>query len=120
MPFPNPDTQFQPGHTGNPAGYSKGRRLATELFELIEEKAAWRSLAAVTLKGALEGDIAFLRVLFDRLDGPLGEKLDITTDGKPLHQPVVFLPIKDLHAECDSDRHPPAQGPADSIPGEPG
>ena len=31
--------------------------------------------------------------------------------------PVVFLPIKDLHNECDTDRHPPPQGPPNGIPG---
>jgi len=77
MPFPNPATQFKPGQSGNPGGHSRRRRLLAELTDLIEEKNAWRGLAAVWLKMALDGDYQFFREFLIRNDGLPAQKLEI-------------------------------------------
>jgi hypothetical protein len=39
VPFPNPDTQFQPGQSGNPAGLPKGyKKLSTWINELLNDE----------------------------------------------------------------------------------
>lgn len=38
MPFPNKDTQFQPGQSGNPAGKPKGtKHLSTHIQEMLND-----------------------------------------------------------------------------------
>lgn len=39
MPFPNPDTQFKPGESGNPAGKPKGaKHLSTHIQEMLNDE----------------------------------------------------------------------------------
>lgn len=39
MPFPNPDTQFQPGQSGNPTGPKPGyKHITTHIQELLEDE----------------------------------------------------------------------------------
>lgn len=39
MPFPNPETQFQPGESGNPAGKPKGtKHLSTHIQEMLNDE----------------------------------------------------------------------------------
>lgn len=73
MPAPPPpeETRFKPGQSGNPAGYSRSRRVSDALIALIVEKKADRSLALVWLQKALEGDRHFFRYLLDRVEGPV-------------------------------------------------
>ena len=71
MPFPNPDSQFRPGQSGNPSGSSKRQRIAGALIQLIDEKNADRKLALRWLNEALEGDFRFFHELLDRVDGPV-------------------------------------------------
>lgn len=40
MPFPNPDTQFKPGESGNPKGLPKGtKHLSTHIQEMLNDPA---------------------------------------------------------------------------------
>jgi len=39
MPFPNPDTQFKPGHSGNPSGTKPGtKHLATHIQDMMNDE----------------------------------------------------------------------------------
>ena len=79
MPFPNRDTQFKPGESGNPAGRPVGRRSlstiirdlleqeldfskldtddAMRLVEMYEGKSAWEAVVTVAAIKALQGNI---------------------------------------------------------------
>ena len=51
-PKPNPQNlrpPWQPGTSGNPAGYSQGRRLSDAIEELIDELGLERSFAATAI-----------------------------------------------------------------------
>jgi hypothetical protein len=72
MPFPNKETQWKPGQSGNPAGYSKKRRgLTDEIIRLVEEKGLEDALVRAGVAAALRGDFNFWRYIFERIDGPL-------------------------------------------------
>lgn len=41
MPFPNEDTQFKPGQSGNPAGKAKGTKHLSTLIQELEHEIDW-------------------------------------------------------------------------------
>ena len=77
MPFPNPETQFPPGQSGNPSGYSRKRRLTDALVKLIEEKGLDDPFVKVGMQEALKGDFKFWAYIFDRIDGKMKDELEI-------------------------------------------
>ena len=76
MPFPNPDTQFSKGQSGNPAGSSRKARLTTALIKLIDEKGLDDRFVKAGMDAALAGDFAFWKYIFDRIDGPIKSEED--------------------------------------------
>jgi Family of unknown function (DUF5681) len=82
--FPNKSTQFRPGQSGNPSGYSRKRRVAEALAKLIDandrranELATIAFAKATGQKEPLEGrqpDLAWFNVLLRLLgeDGHSG------------------------------------------------
>lgn len=71
---------WQPGESGNPAGYSRGRRAIDDLLELIHEKNADRALSVKWLQLMLEGDFRYFKEYLERRDGQSGgapEKIDL-------------------------------------------
>lgn len=71
---------WQPGQSGNPAGYSRGRRAIDDLLDLITEKGQERALSEVWLNSMLAGDFRFFKEFLDRRDGQPGgtpEKIDL-------------------------------------------
>ena len=84
MPFPNPDTQFQPGQSGNPGGSSRGRRITAELVKLIDAKDATRALATIWLREALSGNSRFFRLLIDRTEDPMPRPERLGSEARPI------------------------------------
>lgn len=79
MPFPNQSTQFQKGKSGNPAGYSRGRRQIDDLLELIQETAgAERAISKAWLMRLLDGEFQHLKEYLERRDGKVASKVEVT------------------------------------------
>jgi hypothetical protein len=79
-------TPWQPGQSGNPGGYSSGRRITTALLKLIEEQGADNALALTWLAMAmgdhktLDGrkpDFRFFKELLDRVEGKVPDKFTV-------------------------------------------
>ena len=79
--MPNPENvkphEFKPGQSGNPDGYSRGRRITDRLIKLIEDKQAGDPLASVWLREALSGDPIFFRMMLDRVEGTVTQNISI-------------------------------------------
>lgn len=80
MPFPNSDTQFRPGESGNPAGRPKGQSVTARLRTLLDETSIGgktlpggktvRDIVCETIvKQVLAGDFRFAELLLNRADG---------------------------------------------------
>lgn len=93
MPFPNDDTQFKPGASGNPSGRPRGsRNLSTILREMLEEeievsidgtkqrKQFGDVIIRRLLKKANDGDIRAITEIFDRVEGKAKQANEIKGD----------------------------------------
>ena len=105
MPFPNKDTQFKPGQSGNPDGKPKGTlSLSTHIQNLLndEDFSAWvsdpkvgvREVTGAPMKAivqalivkAINGDTK----AFDMLGKyGYGSKVDVTSNGETLKTALV-------------------------------
>jgi len=116
MPFPNKDTQFKPGESGNPKGKPKGtKNLSTIIRELENEDydwslipiknkeaaqkfgAPWKAIVATALAKAYSGDIKAAEWL--RKAG-YGDKL--TLDGELTHNIALVEFVGDAAEEDES------------------
>lgn len=88
MPTPPPpkEHQFKPGQSGNPAGYSRGRRAVDDLLDLIAEKKADKAIAAKWLQAILEGDFRYMKEYLERRDGKVKDEVEV----KAARPPVAF------------------------------
>lgn len=90
MPFPNDDTKFKEGESGNPSGRPKGsRNLSTILKEMLDEdieitidgkkqKKKFQDLIIRKLiKKANDGDLRAIEQIFDRVEGKPKQSLDV-------------------------------------------
>jgi hypothetical protein len=66
---PPKESQWKPGQSGNPAGYSRGRRAVDDLLDLIREKNSDRTIAEKWLNCMLEGDFRYMKEYLERRDG---------------------------------------------------
>jgi hypothetical protein len=76
--FPNPETQFKKGASGNSAGYSRGRRQIDDLIELIGLEKSERDISRIWLQNILDGNFAFLKEYLDRRDGKVASSIEIS------------------------------------------
>lgn len=115
MPFPNPDTQWKPGESGNPAGKPKGAlHLSTHIQNLLNDpdfttlvsdpKEGWKEVKGAPVKAiiraliikAMDGDVK----AFDALGKyGYGTKMDVTTNGKDLPTPILGGLTKDVSTD---------------------
>ena len=76
--FPNPETQFKKGASGNSAGYSRGRRQIDDLIELIGLEKSERDISRIWLQNILDVNFAFLKEYLDRRDGKVASSIEIS------------------------------------------
>lgn len=109
MPFPNDDTKFKEGESGNPNGRPKGSRnrstIVREWLECSEnvvnpitgkkEKLQQSDIITLALiKKARKGDVQAFKELMDSGFGRIIKEMDITTGGEKFQAPVINLTPK--------------------------
>jgi hypothetical protein len=74
--FPNVEQQFRPGQTGNPDGYSRGRRIADAVHRALNKRGLLDDLATTMIAMALgqkianrTPDLQWFREVRDMVDG---------------------------------------------------
>ena len=82
MPFPNPDTQFKPGSSGNPKGRPRRRAITDLLLERLDEATAG-GIVDSWLASIKAGDVAALRELLNRIEGKVPDRLQVAEDSRP-------------------------------------
>jgi hypothetical protein len=84
MSFPNRDSQFKPGQSGNPGGRPKNASVTAILREKLAAedggKMVAEAIAEVVLQQALNGNFRFCRDLMDRIDGKPHQSVSVTTN----------------------------------------
>lgn len=115
MPFPNPDTQFKPGESGNPAGKPKGtKHLSTWIQDLLNDEefeanildskvgvikfkgAPIKAIVMVALRKAAAGDEK-AREWLAKYGYGTKQEIDHTTQGEK----IEFTPKGDLSKQFD-------------------
>jgi hypothetical protein len=85
------------------AGAPKGNQNAVKakiwsdrLKQQIEERKLWPKLADALLEKALEGDVAAIKEVGDRVEGKVAQRIEATgADGGPLTHKLVEVLIVD-------------------------
>lgn len=84
MANPNPKTDhlkpWQPGQSGNPSGYSKDRRMTTQLLKQLEADGELDDVVTALIREAKKGSFQHIREIFDRLDGKVASKVEVTNE----------------------------------------
>lgn len=129
MPFPNDDTKFKPGQSGNVNGRPKGtRNLSTILREMIEEevevniqgvrsrKQFQEVIISTLLKKAHKGNIKAIIEIFDRLEGKAKQVVDMNFDSKRESIGDLFKPLEYDMEEGNATNTPPPEPPTSTPP----
>ncbi len=84
---------FKRGHSGNPAGGKKGPRGPTAMLRKIfeENPRNAQAFAAAVIAHARNGNAAFARMVFDRLDGLLTQKVEVASGPSSLQAGMAAL-----------------------------
>jgi len=80
-PFAN---RFQPGVSGNPGGRSRRKTVSQEVYRILvdEGRAEAKKLARAMIEKA-KADPAVLKILLDRVEGPIEQRVHQTGDVGP-------------------------------------
>ena len=98
MPSPPPPehTRWKPGQSGNPKGYSRGRRQIDDLIRLIEETdGAERAISKAWLKQILSGSLPHLKEYLDRRDGKIPTPVEVGTSENTGNDFITVTPADD-------------------------
>jgi hypothetical protein len=91
---------FRPGQSGNPGGRPKGRTLTGILRELMEREHNGRPvieiLAERVLREALTGKFPFAKEVWDRVEGRVTEKHDVSVKPMTLQEKVALITEDEL------------------------
>jgi len=81
---------FKPGVSGNPKGRPPKGYSITEWFRemLASDPEMKQELGTAILKKAMTGDVTAMKLVWNYLDGMPQQKMDVTSDGKPLPTPI--------------------------------
>tara|TARA_Y100000310_G_scaffold339596_1_gene432758 strand:- start:888 stop:1340 length:453 start_codon:yes stop_codon:yes gene_type:complete len=94
------DGRFKKGEVANPNGRPKKRTLSEELRDLLSQEQKpgmtnMQALAIVILKQAKKGRFPFIQEIFNRMEGKVADKTQISgTDGKPLFETMDLSDAK--------------------------
>lgn len=96
--FPNPDTQFKPGVSGNPSGRRLGSRnrqtIVREVLEALDEATGLPNVDAMTYAVALKaksGDVQAYKELMDGGFGKTADNLNIESPKGTMSPPLSRL-----------------------------
>jgi len=81
---------FKPGQSGNPKGRPPKGYSITEWFRemLASDPQIKDELGSAILQKAKSGDVTAMKLVWNYLDGMPQQKMDVTSDGKPLPTPI--------------------------------
>lgn len=93
MEFPNKNTQFPKGTSGNPKGRPKLPDLKAAVAKVLaEEKDGVSALEAVLMAlraKAAKGDVRAAQELLDRAFGKSKQVMDVVSNGETINIPVI-------------------------------
>ena len=92
---------FKRGHSGNPAGGKKGPRGPTAMLRKIfeENPRNAQAFAAAVIAHARNGNAAFAKLVFDRLDGLLTQTVEVASGPSSLQAGMAAL-LDATQTEC--------------------
>ena len=91
---------FKPGKSGNPTGRGKGLGPTDMLRRMFHENSGnAEAFAAAVIAHARNGNAAFARMVFDRLDGLLTQKVEVASGPSSLQAGMAAL-LETTQTEC--------------------
>lgn len=109
MAFPNPETQFKPGQSGNPNGRPPRGRAFADLLQLIEETpGAERAISKVWLQQILKGNHSYFKEYIERSDGKVPTPVE-TVEATPVDW-------SSINVDCDTIRPSANTNRSDAVP----
>ena len=81
---------WKPGQSGNPKGRPPKGYSITEWFKdmLASDPQIKDELGSAILQKAKSGDATAMKLVWSYMDGMPQQKMDVTSDGKPLPTPI--------------------------------